>query len=95
MINFDDSYEKQVSDCEKIITEHGIESFISSWTPDAVGQAVMNYIEKIDGRKHVEPVEDFFKKDSRFKFKTYDQLVEEGIVPSKEERDSWYSGGLR
>ena len=54
-----------------------------------------SYEEIMGKTKIYEPVEDFFKKDSRFKFKTYDQLVEEGIVASKEERDSWYSGGLR
>lgn len=69
--------------------ERGLESMIE-W-----GELSWESEEGNKKEEETEVIEDFFKADSRFKFKTYDQLVEEGIVPSKEERDSWYSGGLR
>lgn len=48
MIDFKDSYKKQLEDCKAFIEEHGIESFIHGWTPDSVGSAIIDYIKKME-----------------------------------------------
>lgn len=50
MVDFEDSYEKQVEDCKAFIEKYGVESLIGGWTPDSVSTAIMHYIKELEER---------------------------------------------